>query len=104
MTKRRPDIVSERAWRLSLHGCPVPGQFPHFLRIFRPIVQSGWVEVRSVGPRQRARLGIDLDAIEQVHIAQWAVEFTRQNRLKVDCLRRAIFKAHTEHVRGDDFE
>ena len=51
----------------------------------------------------KVRRRIYLDAIKQIHIPHWAVEFTRKNAVELNGLRRAIFNANTECVRGDDF-
>jgi hypothetical protein len=38
---------------------------PHFVLICGPAVHSGWVEVGTVVPYQRAHFGVDLDAIKK---------------------------------------
>jgi len=88
-------------WGSGSHRIPAPCHLTHFTLVFRPIVQRGRVEVGSVGPYERACLWIDLDAIKQSWILQWAVNLASEDRPKVDGLRRAILKANAKDILGD---
>lgn len=67
-------------------------------------MQGGRIKVRSVGPHQRLNLTINPDPIEQLQVAQRAVQFACKNRSKVDRLFRGIVKTNAERVSGNDFE
>jgi hypothetical protein len=47
---------------------------------------------------------IEPNLIEQLQVAQGAVQFACQNRSKVDRLFRGIVKTNAERVSGNDFE
>src|ERR1035441_2534293 len=78
--------------------------FPKRLLVGGPVMQSGWVEVRSVGPHERRDLTIDPNLVEQLQVAQRAVQFAGQNRSKVDRLFRGIVKTQAKRENGNDFE
>jgi hypothetical protein len=69
-----------------------------------PIVKSGGVEVSPVRPDERVSHRIDSDPIEQSLIAQRTVQFSPQNRLKIDYLFRSIVKHNAQGVWSDDLK
>ena len=69
-----------------------------------PVVQGGRIKVRSVGPDQRLDFRIDPNLVEQLQVAQGAVQFACKNRSKVDGLFRGVVKTNAEHVSRNDLE
>ena len=67
-------------------------------------MQSGRIKVRSVGPHQCCNLRIDTNLIEQLQVAQGAVQFARKNWSKIDRLFGVIVKTNAESVSRNDFE
>ena len=93
-------------WRntRTLHWLPAPGEFSECLLMDRPVMQGGRIKVRSVGPHQRLDFRINPNLIEQLQVAQGAVQFACQNGSKVDRLFRSIVKTNAERVSRNDFE
>ena len=58
---------------LWLYERPPSRKLAIFALVLRPIVQSGWIEVGSVGPYQRMGFGIDSNLVEHFQNAQGAV-------------------------------
>ena len=44
--------------------------------VFRPIVESGRIEIGAVGPDQGADLRVDLYLVEDLGVTQGAINFT----------------------------
>jgi hypothetical protein len=59
------------------------------------------VEIRSVGPYKRMNLRVECDPVEQSQIPQRAIQFSPQNRFKIDDLFRGVVKEDTQGVRSD---
>jgi hypothetical protein len=62
------------------------------------------IEIRSVRPNERFHLRINPHLIEQLEIAQAAVQFARQDGLKIDGPFRGVVETDTECVRTNDIE
>ena len=71
---------------------------------FGPIVESGGVEVSAVRPDEHMRFRIDSDPIEQRLIPKRSVQFSPQNRLKIDDLFRSVVKDDAQRIRSDNLE
>jgi hypothetical protein len=67
-----------------------------------PAVQGGRFKVCSVGPDQGVDCGINPTLVEQLRVAQWVLQLTGHDRLKIDCLRGPVIKANAERVRRND--
>src|SRR5437667_4421564 len=89
---------------LSLRRGPTTGKLPELTLVLRPVVQSCWIEVRPVGPRQSLGVGINSDLLKEFKVAQRPVQFALENRLKVDGLLRGVIKTNTKRIRRYDFE
>ena len=69
-----------------------------------PVMQCGWIKVRSVGPHQHSDFGIDPNLVKQLQVAQGAVQLAHQNRLEIDGLLAPVVKTNAKRVSRDNFE
>ena len=67
-------------------------------------MQRGGIEIGAIGPHQRLDLGIDYDTVEQLEIPQWSIQFTCQDRSKIDGLLCVVIKTDAKSIRRDHFE
>ena len=70
----------------------------------RPIMKRGWIEIRSVGPNQRAGFHIQDNCIERRKVLKRAEHGAVQHRPKVDVLLDPVVERHREPVRPDYLE
>jgi hypothetical protein len=70
----------------------------------RPIMQRRGVKVCAIWPNQRVHLGVNADLIEQPHVSERGIQFTGQDRLKVDGLNRSVVELNPQRIRHQDFE
>ncbi len=56
-----------------------------------PIVQGRGIEVGSVRPDQRVRLGVDGHLVEELKVAERAIHFTAENGQKIDQMTRCHY-------------
>lgn len=73
-SRRRARLSHRKLGRLCLVRRPPGSQRLHRLRMLRPVVEGGRVEIRAVRPDQCMRFGIDLDLREKTRVVQRAVE------------------------------
>ena len=69
-----------------------------------PIMKSGRVEVGAVRPNQSVHFRVDAHAVEKTELMEWPVQFTRENRLKVNSLIGAIIETDAKYVRCNDLK
>jgi len=69
-----------------------------------PVVQSGRVEVGTVWPDERSRLGVEPDFVEHRHVLQGPEECAVQYWREIDTLRRAVAERDQERIRTDNVE
>lgn len=72
------------------------------LRVDRPIVQGGRIEVGSVRPHKSVDFGINAYLIEEIQIAQGTKQFAAQDRLEINDLLSLVVEAHAQGVRSVD--
>jgi len=83
---------------------PLPGASGQGLRVRRPIMERGRIEIRAVRPDQGLDLGIDPHLIENRQVPQRAEKLAGKHRLKVDDLFGGIVKFHAQGIGGFDLE
>ena len=67
-------------------------------------MQGFGIEIRAVGPRQRAERPIEPDGVEQRDVLEGAKNLAFQNRSKVDASLTTIIEAKRQGIRSDDLE
>lgn len=53
---------------------PTLGSLDHCFFELRPVVQSGWIEIRPIRPDERVNLRVQRNSVEDVDIPQWRVQ------------------------------
>jgi hypothetical protein len=64
-------------------------------------MQRGRVEIRSIGPGQCVRFGIDRDATKEAKIAERTVQFSHEDRAEIDYLLGPIIEVNAESIGRD---
>jgi len=70
----------------------------------RPIVESGGIEVRSIGPYQSVDLRIDLDLTEQLGVLERTEDLAFQHGPKIDDLNGIVLEPYPQGVEGHGFK
>ena len=81
---------------------PTSSARDQFVPDLRPVVQSCWIEVRSVWPDKRSNFLIERHGIEDGWILQWSEQRAVENRPEIDSLLRAILEAHFQSVGSNE--
>ena len=80
---------------LQLGRFPLLSMFDEFFADFRPVMQIRRVEISIVGPNQCADFGIKSYLVEYRQVPEWPINFTVQDRFKINCLFRIVIELYS---------